>query len=71
MSKLKTQIMRKNIFIVIAVGFVSSLLGAGVAAYAIGQASNTTVEYVNQDFTTPGNGLCSMYLYKYDYVYHY
>ena len=51
MSKLKTQIMRKNIFIVIAVGFASSLLGAGVAAYAIGQASPATVEYAKQDFT--------------------
>ena len=51
MSKLKTQIMRKNIFVVIAVGFASSLLGAGVAAYAIGQASPATVEYAKQDFT--------------------
>ena len=50
----KTQIMRKNTFVLVAVCFVSALLGAGVASYAVVRNSQvaTTIEYVNRDGDT-------------------
>ena len=50
----KTQIMRKNTFVLVAVCFVSALLGAGVASYAVVCNSQvaTTIEYVNRDGDT-------------------
>ena len=53
-SETKTQIMRKNTFVLVAVCFVSALLGAGVASYAVVRNSQvaTTIEYVNRDGDT-------------------
>ena len=50
----KTQIMRKNNFVLVAVCFASALLGAGVASYAVVRNSQmaTTIEYVNRDGDT-------------------
>lgn len=43
--------MRKNTFVLVAVCFVSALLGAGVASYAVirNTQTATTIEYVNRD----------------------
>ena len=50
----KTQIMRKNTFVLVAVCFASALLGAGVASYAVVRNAKvaTTIEYVNRDGNT-------------------
>ena len=49
--EIKTQIMKKNTFVLVAVCFASALLGAGVASYAVVSNSQvaTTIEYVNSD----------------------
>ena len=46
--------MKKNIFILVAVCFVSALFGAGVASYAVVRNAQvaTTIEYVNRDGDT-------------------
>ena len=53
-SETKTQIMKKNTFVLVAVCFVSALLGAGVASYAVVRNTQTatTIEYVNRDGDT-------------------
>ena len=53
-SEIKTQIMKKNTFVLVAVCFASALLGAGVASYAVVSNSQvaTTIEYVNRDGDT-------------------
>ena len=50
-SETKTQIMKKNSFVLIAVCFVSALLGAGIASYAVikNSQNTTTIEYVTND----------------------
>ena len=53
-SETKTQIMKKNTFVLVAVCFASALLGAGVASYAVVRNSHvaTTIEYVSRDGDT-------------------
>ena len=53
-SETKTQIMKKNTFVLVAVCFVSALLGAGVASYAVVRNTQTatTIEYVSRDGDT-------------------
>ena len=50
-GEIKTQIMKKNTFVLVAVCFASALLGAGVASYAVvcNTQVATTIEYVNRD----------------------
>ena len=53
-DEIKTQIMKKNTFVLLVVCFVSALLGAGVASYAVVRniPSATTIEYVNRNGDT-------------------
>ena len=53
-SETKTQIMKKNTFVLVAVCFASALLGAGVASYAVIRNTNpqTTIEYLGGDVNT-------------------
>ena len=53
-DEIKTQIMRKNILVLSAVGFISALVGAGVVSYVVSRNMqlSQTIEYVNRDGDT-------------------